>query len=179
MGIFACVLCAALSFCDCPAWAQGGTQYVVTARIMPLFETVKDVKAAPGGKWKDIPYNEGILGVLVYGDLVEGKPSFKKGWLSLSGPEGELGLVEAAALTPMPKYEPVDAKPYQVMKDGTVPFLLPGQRPVSEFHSFSLPRGAVVTAEGRAKDAEGTSWLLCIFGTNYSDGGSGSDRRGG
>ena len=179
LGIFACVLCAALSFCDCPAWAQGGTQYVVTARITPLFETVKDVKAAPGGQWKDIPYNEGILGVLVYGDLVEGKPSSKKGWLSLSGPEGELGLVEAAALTPMPKYEPVDAKPYQVMKDGTVPFLLPGQRPVSEFHSFSLPRGAVVTAEGRAKDAEGTSWLLCIFGTDYSDGGSGSDRRGG
>ena len=55
LGIFACVLCAALSFCDCPAWAQGGTQYVVTARITPLFETVKDVKAAPGGKWKDIP----------------------------------------------------------------------------------------------------------------------------
>ena len=117
--------------------------------------------------------------MLVYGDLVEGKPSSKKRWLSLSGPEGELGFVEAAALTPMPKYEPVDAKPYQVMKDGTVPFLLPGQRPVSEFHSFSLPRGAVVTAEGRAKDAEGTSWLLCIFGTDYSDGGSGSDRRGG
>ena len=42
----------------------------------------------------------GILGVLVYGDLVEGKPSSRKGWLSLSGPEGELGFVEAAALTP-------------------------------------------------------------------------------
>lgn len=179
LGIFVCVLCAALSFCELPAWAKGGTQYVVTARITPLFETVKDVRAAPGGGWKDIPYDEGIQGVLVYGDLVEGKPSSRKGWLSLSGPEGELGFVEAAALTPMPKYEPVDARPYQVMKDGTVPFLLPGQRPVSDFHSFSLPRGAVVTAEGRAKDAEGTSWLLCIFGTDYSDGGSGSDRRGG
>ena len=71
-----------------------------------------------------------------------------------------MGFVEAAALTPMPQYEPVDARPYQVMKDGTAPFLLPGQRPVSEFHSFSLPRGAVVTAEGRAKDAKGMSWLL-------------------
>ena len=166
LGILVCVLCAAFLFAAHPVAAEGAKRYVVTARITPLFETVKAVKAAPGGGWKDIPYDEGIQGVLVYGDLVEGKPSSRKGWLSLSGPEGELGFVEAAALTPMPQYEPVDAKSYQVMKDGTVPFLLPGQRPVSDFHSFSLPRGAVVTAEGRAKDAEGTSWLLCIFGTD-------------
>ena len=179
LGILVCVLCAAFLFAAHPVAAEGAKRYVVTARITPLFETVKAVKAAPGGGWKNIPYDEGIQGVLAYGDLVEGKPSSKKGWLSLSGPEGELGLAEAAALAPMPQYEPVDARPYQVMKDGSVPFLLPGQRPVSEFHSFSLPRGAVVTAEGRAKDAKGTSWLLCIFGTDYADGGSGSDRRGG
>ena len=110
-GFFACVLCAALSFCDGSAWAKGGTHYIVTARITPLFEAVKDVKAAPSGGWKDIPYDEGILGVLVYGDIVEGKPSSQKGWLSLSGPEGELSFVEAAALTPMPKYELVEIRP--------------------------------------------------------------------
>ena len=80
LGFFVCVLCAALSFCELPAWAKGGTQYVVTARITPLFETVKDVRVAPGGGWKDIPYDEGIQGVLVYGDLVEGKPSSRKRW---------------------------------------------------------------------------------------------------
>lgn len=178
VGLFVCLLGSALLFSAKPAAAQAGRQYIVTARITPLFEDVKTAKPAPQGGWKTIPEDMEPLGVVVYGDLLEGRPASKKGWVTLSGPEGEaLGIAEAAALTPMPEYEPVDARSYQVLKDGTVPFLLPGERPVSDFHAFSLPRGAVVVAEGRARDAKGNAWLLCFFGTDYFEGGTGSDRR--
>ena len=49
LGILVCVLCAAFLFAAHPVAAEGAKRYVVTARITPLFETVKAVKAAFGG----------------------------------------------------------------------------------------------------------------------------------
>lgn len=184
LAIALCTACAALLFSAPPVLAQGTKQYVVTALLAPVFENLKTAKPAPKGGWKNIPADMEVAAMLAYGDLVEGRPASKKGWLALTGPEGELGVAEASALTSMPQYEAVDAKSFQVLED-VVPHLLPGKRPVSEFHDFSLPRGAVVTVEGRAKDASGAAWLLCTFGTDYLSGQdehagiAGSDRRAG
>ena len=161
--------------------AARAPRYVVTGRLAPIFEDVKDAKAAPKGGWVTADTNTGAL---AYGDVIEGTPAKdKKGWLSL---EGETtGFVELALLTPMPEHEAFEARPFQVLKDGLVPHLLPGKMPVSEYSKFALPRGSVVTAAGKAK-ADGASWILCIFGTDYfSDEGpegverefAGSDNR--
>ena len=161
--------------------ALGAELYVVTGRLAPVFGKAGSAKNAPKGGWKKIDFEPPA--VLAYGDTVSATPAKgKKGWLSAVDEEGNiLGLVEASLLTPMPEYEKFEARPFQVKKDGAVPRLLPGKLPVSDYSKFSLPRGTVVNAEGRA-EANGASWLLCSFGTDYAvedddAEAAGSDRR--
>ncbi|MCR5347269.1 MAG: DUF3160 domain-containing protein [Fretibacterium sp.] len=151
-----------LALCGTAAAAQ---KYVVTGRLAPIFEDFSKTKAAPEGGWVVIP-EEMECSALAYGDVVEGAPAKRKGWLSLEG-EGVNGLVELALLTPMPKYKALEARPFQVLTEGLIPHLLPGKCPVSDYSKFTLPRGAVVMAEGRA-EADGASWILCVFSTNFS-----------
>ncbi|MCR4819176.1 MAG: DUF3160 domain-containing protein [Fretibacterium sp.] len=147
--------------------AFAAPRYVVTGRLAPIFEEVRAAKAAPSGGWVTVGEDVPCSGMLAYGDAVEGTPAKgRKGWLSLAG-ENLTGFVELSLLTPMPEHEAFEARPFQVLKDGLVPHILPGKMPVSEYSKFTLPRGSVVTAEGRA-EANGASWILCFFGTDYS-----------
>ena len=171
-------LALSLSFCS-QALAE---QYVVTARIAPIFSDLKQTKPAPKEGWKVIPEDMELDALVVYGDVVEGKAAAqKKGWVRLADPEeGPLGYIQTSALTPFPPYKPMEARSYQVLKDKVVPHLLPGKRPLSDYDAFSLPYGTVVTASGKAQ-AEGKTWLLCFFSSDYmaaeTEGAAGSERR--
>ena len=167
MKKFSCAVAGVLLLLALSGVACAAPRYVVTGRLAPIFEDAGSVKAAPKGGWVTVGEDVACSGMLAYGDAVEGTPAKdKKGWLSLAG-EGLTGFAELALLTPMPEYKAFEARPFQVLKDGLVPYLLPGEKPVSEYSKFTLPRGAVVTAEGKA-EANGASWILCVFGTDYS-----------
>ncbi|MBQ9564786.1 MAG: DUF3160 domain-containing protein [Synergistaceae bacterium] len=160
----------------CASAAGAAQKYIVTGRLVPIFENTRGAKTAPKGGWVKVSAEDSAL---AYGDVVEGTPAKDKKWLSLAGEM--TGYVELALLTPMPKYTAFEARPFQVLKDGVVPHLLPGKLPTSEYSKFALPRGAVVTAEGKA-EANGASWVLCAFGTDYAGveddaEAAGSDRR--
>ncbi|NLL37201.1 MAG: DUF3160 domain-containing protein [Fretibacterium sp.] len=170
MGLLCLALCG-------PAQAA---PYVTTARIVPVFESLDQARSAPTNENWETFLKEMELASVVYGDMLEASPSSEKGWLILTDTEGnELGWVHESALTPFPDYDPMEARSYQVMEEKVVPFLLPGKKPLSDFDSFSLPYGTVVSAIGKAQ-AEGKTWLLCVFGTDFfsfEDGGTGSDKR--
>ena len=165
-ALLACLMVALLA---APALAE---RYVVVGRLAPIFEEAGKVQPAPQGGWQIVNEEEvEVTGMLAYGDVVDGAPAKERaGWVSLTmGPDDEeaLGFVELALLAPMPDHEAFKARPWQVERDGLVPHLLPGSRPTSEYSSFVLPRGIVVTGEGQTKDAAGKSWILCSFTTGY------------
>ena len=130
--------CAVIAVICLPACAA--QKYIVTGRLAPIFEDAKSAKPAPKGGW--MMYEDEVAGMLAYGDVIEGSPAKnKKGWLSRTGENK--GFVEMSLLSPMPKFEAFKARPFQVLNGGIVPCLLPGERPVSEYSKFTLPRGGV------------------------------------
>lgn len=149
--------------------AEAASRYVVTNQLAPVFEDLDDAKKAPKGGWKiiddEILPGSSYSAMLAYGDVVQG--SVKNDWLFLNDENFE-GFVELSALTPLPQYEAFKARSFQVLKNNLIPYLLPGKLPISNYSKFTLPRGAVVMGEGRAKNSDGKSWILCSFSTDSS-----------
>ncbi|CAM1377722.1 hypothetical protein FF3_00146 [Fretibacterium fastidiosum] len=167
--LFALLLAALLT-----GAAEATQRWVVTSPVAPVFEDLKDVKAASNGRWEAYqPKEEENTFCIAYGDTLEAEPSKQEGWLSIkAGPDGTelLGFVEQKLLVPMPEHEGFAPRPWQVLKDGAMPYLLPGSLPLSDYSKFTLPRGAVVTALGQKQGEDGALWVLCTFYTNYDEG---------
>ena len=167
------------------AHAAATKQYVVVDKIAPVFESLSKAKNPPKGGWKILDCNMEIEMPVVYGDVLEGVPASKKGWILLKSEGRDLGYVQESALVPFPEHKSRKGSPFQVVKDKVVPHILPNKYPLSTFDKFSLPYGAVVTVSGETTIG-GKRWLLCFFGSDYFaespvDGACvmGSDKRSG
>lgn len=155
-----------------------GTSYAADAKAKLCVVVVKlaSVVEKPGSSAAP---KMGLSGssAAVYGDLLEVLPSSDKDMLKVKFVGGrELGFIDKSSAAYFPAYEAFAPRPFQVIKDKTVPYLLPGERPLSEYDNFSLPYGAVITVEGQA-EAKGQKWLLCYFQTKHSRDTVGSDKR--
>jgi hypothetical protein len=162
---------AASAFLPRAALAADSAYYTVVAEVLPIMES-------PGAKYEirdgEVLWNEGVQGVVVYGNRLELRECSTEGWNELISPEdgSALGYVETSGVEKSPEYKPAATKYYMSLKDSPQLLLYPGEDKYDlSFYGYSLLKGEVLPSPG-----EREGMLLLEFGTvpGSGDGGVGA-----
>jgi hypothetical protein len=168
-----------------PAGAAGAADsgyYSVVEEVMPIMNTPGAKYEILDGQVKEVEWNDGVEGVVVYGNRLELRQSGMNGWCELLSPEdgSVLGYVETSGVEEFPEYTKTETKYYMAAKDSPELLLHPGTDKKTQknaknnlsSYGCSLLMGETVPSFG-----ERGGMLLLGFGTIPGSGSGGVGER--